>query len=191
MQTHNLKAESPCKKHTPHSPFKRTAQVSREYHPSSHAAFIQKSTDFGSCLSFLQPPMIKSNFYSILVFLKAAFLYASQLSPSWELYSFLSGIKRSTGAEWGALWAGAVRVQETPQGYSKLHHQKRQCLPNMKVQQSTVRFDWLKKKTNPRHLYQTAPVTKPSQEQAFWFLNSNPWDIFFSTKGKKNLLQKI
>lgn len=66
---------------------------------SSHAALLQKSRDFGSCLSCLQPLMIKSDFYFILVFLKAVFLYASQLSPSWKLYSFLSGMKRSSCSE--------------------------------------------------------------------------------------------
>lgn len=91
---------------------------------SSHAAFLQKSTDFGSCLSCLQPLMIKYNFYFILVFLKAVMLYASQLSPFWKLYSFLSGIKRSSCSEWDALWAGSARVQETLQDYLKLHHQK-------------------------------------------------------------------
>lgn len=121
--------------------FKRAAQVSKEYHPP-YKGFLQKSTGFGSCLSCLQPLMIKSNFFFILVFLKAVLLYASQLNPSWKLYSFLWRMKKeSTCSEWDALWAGSVRVQETPWDDSKLHHQKHQCLPSMKAQQSTARFD--------------------------------------------------
>lgn len=134
-----------CKKHTPHLLLKEQHRFPRNtilLPSSSHEGFLQKSTGSGSCLSCLQPLMIKSNFFFILVFLKAVLLYASQLSPSWKLYSFLSGMKKeSTCSEWDALWVGSVRVQETPQDDSKLHHQKRQCLPSVKAQQSTVRFD--------------------------------------------------
>lgn len=140
VQTLSLKADSPCKKHTPHLLLKEQHRFPGNtiLLPCSISTKLHR---LWVCLSRPQPLMIKSNFYFILVFLKAVLLYASQLSPSWKLYSFLSGIKRSTYSEWDALWAGSVRVQETPQDYSKLHHQKHQCLPNMKVQQSTVRFD--------------------------------------------------